>query len=87
MPKIVKKVVPIEEPKAEPKIEEPIVVEAPKLVNEAPQPIVQTLGPRKIVILSISKKEINGKLINLVTLGDGTTTLLSDSDLEKQLNK
>lgn len=45
-----------------------------------------TLGLKKVIISSISKKVINGIEYNEVSTLDGLTTLLSDKDLESQRN-
>lgn len=76
-----KKDVGVDELPQEPKIEEPIV-EGPK--TESASDSLGVLGVNNIKILKIESVVINGYSYNKLTLANGTTELLNDSDLLKQ---
>jgi len=90
---------PVEEPKVEePKVEEPRVeepkveepkVEEPKEEEPKVEPVkvesLGKLGGKRI--LSVGKQEANGKIYNKITCEDKTTYLLTDHDVEEQVEK
>jgi len=71
----------VEETKKEIKVNQPKIEqkELPKKKD------AQYLGGK--LITAVSKRSINGKEYNNVTLVDGTAKLLSDEDLEAQISK
>lgn len=76
-----------------PVVSEEVAIAPEEVKVEAPLPTVEveegfgTIGPRKLKITKVMKKEINGIAYNEITLEDRTTYLLSDRDLELQVNK
>lgn len=97
MPRKPKVEEPIETPVVEEVVEAVISEEAPvapeEVKAEAPLPSKEvevslgTIGPKKLKIIKLVKKEVNGVPYNEVTLEDRATYLLSDRDLELQVNK
>lgn len=75
-------------PAAEPVQESPAQAPAVEVVEPSVDESKKfgTLGLKKVIISSISKKVINGIEYNEVSTLDGLTTLLSDKDLESQRN-